>query len=312
MRVLIIASISLSLCLQGFGQKKSLISPIKPKPDRTETQDLNASDEDKVKKVIDDLFDAMRTSDGPLVSQLFESTATLSSVFVDQNGQTQYRTNPSSTFVEAIGKPKTDLWDEKIWEYNIRIDGPLAKAWTPYTFYLNKQLSHCGTNDFEFVKRNGQWKISRIIDTRRKTDCIQDPQIEINNLVDNWHKAAATANEQVFFGSMMKDAIYIGTDASERWTTMELKEWSKEYFKRESAWSFTPTSRNLSVDESGELAWFDELLDTWMGPCRSTGIVRKVNGKWKIAYYHLSIAVPNETVNDYIKLIQSRSLFRSK
>jgi hypothetical protein len=223
---------------------------------------------------------------------------------VDQYGQTQYRTNPIQGFIESIAKPKTDLYDEKIWEYKIHIDGPLAKAWTPYTFYLNDDLSHCGVNDFELIKRNGTWKISRIIDTRRKTECITDPQREINALMDNWHKAAATADETIFFGSMTADAIYIGTDASERWLRDELKEWSKEYFSRDSAWSFTPMSRNITFSEDYATAWLDELLDTWMGPCRSTAVLAKMDDGWKIKYYHLSIAVPNDAVNDYLKIIK--------
>ena len=51
------------------------------------------------------------------------------------------------------------------------------------------------------------------------------------------------------------------------------------------------------------MAWFDELLDTWMGDCRSSGIVQKVNGEWKIKYYHLAITVPNDVVDNYLKLI---------
>jgi ketosteroid isomerase-like protein len=121
--------------------------------------------------------------------------------------------------------------------------------------------------------------------------------------MDNWHQAAARADEKTFFSSMTPDAVYVGTDASERWLRDEMKEWSKEYFMRDSAWSFTPTSRNITLHENGDTAWFDELLDTWMGACRSTGIVEKVDDQWKIKYYHLSVAVPNDKINDYLSII---------
>jgi len=42
--------------------------------------------------------------------------------------------------------------------------------------------------------------------------CMKPPspshsRLEINLLLNNWHKAAASADEAVFFGSMSKDAI---------------------------------------------------------------------------------------------------------
>ena len=106
-----------------------------------------------------------------------------------------------------------------------------------------------------------------------------------------------------FFGSMTEDGIYIGTDASERWLRDELAEWSKKYFDRDVAWSFTPLSRTIRIGQGGEIGWFDELLDTWMGTCRSTGVVVLKDGVWKITHYQLSVAVPNEKIDQYRILI---------
>ena len=39
------------------------------------------------------------------------------------------------------------------------------------------------------------------------------------------------------------------------------------FLNREKVWDFKP-ERHIQVDEAGNLAWFDELLDTWMGTCR--------------------------------------------
>ena len=114
---------------------------------------------------------------------------------------------------------------------------------------------------------------------------------------------AAVADEDAFFGQMTPDAIYIGTDATERWKRDELREWSKKYFEGKSAWDFTPLSRNITVGETAQTAYFDELLDTWMGTCRSTGMLEKSDGGWKITYYHLSIAVPNDKLDGYRAII---------
>jgi hypothetical protein len=37
-----------------------------------------------------------------------------------------------------------------------------------YTFYLNGDESHTGTNSFQLVRTSEGWKIQYIIDTRRK------------------------------------------------------------------------------------------------------------------------------------------------
>lgn len=299
---------------QLTAQKKGIIlnrpkpTPAKPSvPTTTTSVDEEMTyEEQQVKKVIMDLFDGMRTANGYMVKQLFEPTATLASVSKSQLGNVQYQNGDINTFITAIGRPRTDVWDERVWSYDINIDGPLAKAWTPYSFYVNDQLSHCGVNDFELINKNGQWKISRIIDTRRKTGCITDPKTAINTLMDQWHNAAAIADEDVFFGSMTDDGIYIGTDASERWTRDEMKSLMMKYFQRDSAWDFKAKSRNISLSEDGNTAWFDELLDTWMGDCRSTGVVVKQGNEWKIKYYHLSIAVPNDVVDGYLKLLPTK------
>ncbi len=127
---------------------------------------------------------------------------------------------------------------------------------------------------------------------------------EINRLLDRWHLAATQAEEEIFFDfTMADDAIYIGTDASELWTKEEMKIWAKDIFQRETAWDFTVKSRNIYFSKNKKVAWFDEILDTWMGVCRGSGVLEKSKGKWKLKHYHLAIAVPNELVQEYLKLL---------
>jgi len=155
------------------------------------------------------------------------------------------------------------------------------------------------------IQVQGEWKISMITDTRRKVGCISESKqtMLIDSLVNQWHHAAAIADEDSFFGRMTPGCIYIGTDPTERWLRDELKEWSKEFFNRETAWAFKPLSRNITIGPGGQIAWFDELLDTWMGTCRSTGIMEQIDGEWMIIYYHLSVALPNDKLDGYRILI---------
>ncbi|HAW51743.1 MAG TPA: hypothetical protein DCX54_05350 [Flavobacteriales bacterium] len=122
--------------------------------------------------------------------------------------------------------------------------------------------------------------------------------------MDSWHNAAATADEDVFFGSMTENCIYLGTDETEKWTREELREWSKEYFDRESAWAFTAHDREIYFSEDGNTAWFDEKLDTWMGICRGSGVLTRTIEGWKLCHYNLALTVPNDRIKGIIELIK--------
>lgn len=125
---------------------------------------------------------------------------------------------------------------------------------------------------------------------------------QINTVLDSWHKAAAEADFESYFNQMTSEGVFLGTDATENWQNDEFKAFSKPYFDRGKAWSFSALERNIYVSQAGDFAWFDELLDTQMKICRGSGVLKKEKGKWKIAHYVLSIAVPNENVADLIQL----------
>lgn len=267
------------------------------------------SDEIKadVISVIQDMFDGMRKGDSTMVRAVFDPTARLQTTYLDKKGKPALQSEDISGFVAAVGTPHDEVWDERIWSYDVKIDGNLATVWTDYTFFLGEKMSHCGVNAFQLFFNGEDWRITQITDTRRKDNCqsaANSNETAIHQLLDNWHQAAAVADEEVFFNSMTADAIYLGTDASERWLRDELKEWSAKYFAKESAWAFKPHDRHIYFTNDNSTAWFDEKLDTWMGDCRGSGVVQKTPEGWKIKHYNLAVAVPNETINGYIELLK--------
>ncbi|GMN10354.1 nuclear transport factor 2 family protein [Croceitalea sp. MTPC9] len=124
----------------------------------------------------------------------------------------------------------------------------------------------------------------------------------ISSVLDAWHKAAADADFETYFDNMTKDGVFLGTDATENWQNQEFKDFSKPYFDKGKAWSFTAVERNIYINKAKDFAWFDELLDTQMKLCRGSGVLQKVDDTWKIAHYVLSIAVPNENVAELISI----------
>jgi ketosteroid isomerase-like protein len=124
----------------------------------------------------------------------------------------------------------------------------------------------------------------------------------INATLDLWHKAAAEARFKPYFDLMTNDAVFIGTDATENWQLDAFKTFAKPFFDKGKAWNFTAVQRNIYLNDSKDFAWFDELLDTDMKLCRGSGVLKKVNGQWRIAHYVLSMTIPNDNIDEVIKL----------
>jgi len=121
---------------------------------------------------------------------------------------------------------------------------------------------------------------------------------QVNAFIDEWHDDAAHARPR-FFDKMAPGAIYIGTDKTERWTRDELKAWSKKYFERPSAWAFKPIKRHVAFSADRQFIWFDEQLDTQMGVCQASGVMQRTANGLQILHYQLSLAVPNELVDQF-------------
>ena len=263
------------------------------------------SQEQEVKEVIEKMFSSMYARDTAALRECFIPAAQLITYSYDAKGNSRVKADAISHFISGITSVGEAEIEERLTGWQCLIDEGMASVWTPYEFYFENNFSHCGVNSFQLMNVQGRWKITQISDTRRRSDCVTDQMnvMLIDSMINQWHHAAAIADEKTFFGSMTEDGIYIGTDATERWLRDELAAWSKKYFDRETAWSFIPLSRNVTIGPGGQIAWFDELLDTWMGVCRSTGIVVKTDEGWKIRHYQLSITVPNEKIDVFKKLI---------
>ncbi|MFD0977038.1 nuclear transport factor 2 family protein [Salinimicrobium gaetbulicola] len=130
-----------------------------------------------------------------------------------------------------------------------------------------------------------------------------DTKEKINTVLENWHDAASRADYDDYFNIMADESTFIGTDPTENWEKGEFAEWSKPYFDKGKAWSFSTLERNIFLKQDCEIAWFDELLETHMGICRGSGVMTYEEGEWKVKHYVLSIEIPNENV-DEITLIK--------
>jgi hypothetical protein len=124
----------------------------------------------------------------------------------------------------------------------------------------------------------------------------------INSNVDAWHLAASKADFKSYFDLMTSNGVFIGTDPTENWQNQAFKDFSKPFFDKGKAWSFTSLERNIYFSKDNQTAWFDELLNTQMKICRGSGTLLKQNDTWKIAHYVLSMTIPNDNTKDIVKI----------
>ena len=129
------------------------------------------SAEDSIKTVINNMFTGMRNADTGLLKSTFSDSIIFQSMGKNKEGKIVVRSEDPAGFIDFISKETPGAADEQISFETIKIDGPLAIAWTPYKFYYKGKFSHCGVNSFQLVRFNGAWKIQYIIDTRRKEGC---------------------------------------------------------------------------------------------------------------------------------------------
>jgi hypothetical protein len=129
--------------------------------------------ESDIKKVINNLFNSMRASDPQSLLTSFHEGASLKSILKDSTGKTLVKDESISDFAASVSRLPKGYADERILFDAIKIDGDLAFVWTPYDLYFNGKFIHCGVDAFVLLKLNDQWKISSLIDTRRKQGCNQ-------------------------------------------------------------------------------------------------------------------------------------------
>ncbi|MCC3862084.1 nuclear transport factor 2 family protein [Pseudemcibacter aquimaris] len=124
-------------------------------------------------------------------------------------------------------------------------------------------------------------------------------------VLDDFHDAASKADKDRYLGHFTEDGVFLGTDEWERWP---LKPDFTDYVDMRFAnggWSYHSEKKNINFSKDGTVAWFDEtsISNRNDGRFRGSGVLEKVDGKWKIAHYVLSYLVYNEIGGEVGKVI---------
>jgi hypothetical protein len=128
----------------------------------------------------------------------------------------------------------------------------------------------------------------------------------IDAALDDFHDAAARADEERYFTHFAPDGVFLGTDVTERWNVAAFRTYAHPYFARGKAWTFRGIRRHVTI--RGDLAWFDEDLETQnLGPARGSGVLSLRGGRWLIEQYVLSITIPNDRFRAVRDLLEKQA-----
>ena len=129
----------------------------------------------------------------------------------------------------------------------------------------------------------------------------------VASVLDDWHAAAAEADERRYFSHFAPEAIFLGTDATERWSVEQFRSYAHPHFSQGRGWTYRPSDRHVMLSDDGSLAWFDEQLHSEKyGKLRGTGVLRKVGADWKLLHYSMTFTIPNEATAEVVPLILDR------
>jgi hypothetical protein len=135
-----------------------------------------------------------------------------------------------------------------------------------------------------------------------------DAKAQVDAVLTSLHTAASEADGERYFGLFADGAVFMGTDASERWSVDEFKAFAEPYFSQGRGWTYEMTERHISLSADGNTAWFDEMLwNESYGTCRGSGVLIRSTDGWRIAQYNLSIPIPNDLAREITALIKEAS-----
>ena len=128
-----------------------------------------SSARDSVLATVQQAFDLMRSRDTAAMRQLFDSTARLIGI---RDTTTTTRPRTVSQFLASVASTPADrASDERMFDPEVRIDGPVAQVWTYYTFRSGTTFTHCGTDAVSLIRIGGAWKIVNFIWNVRRERC---------------------------------------------------------------------------------------------------------------------------------------------
>lgn len=133
------------------------------------------------------------------------------------------------------------------------------------------------------------------------------PEEDISAVLDQLHAAAAKADGPAYFALYTPDAVFLGTDVTERWTIPAFRAYAQPFFAKGRGWTYAARERQVTIApvDCRCVAWFDEVLDSKSyGTARGTGTLLLTPQGWRVSQYALTFPIPNDVADEVIARIR--------
>lgn len=128
-----------------------------------------ADDRQAVLATIDGLFAAMLARDGAAVTALVEPQGIVTAITVAPDGN-RIAISPWADFAARLAQAPGPI-RERMFAPEVRVHGDIAMIWSRYDLSIGDTFSHCGTDLFDLIRRDGRWRLLNATFTRERTGC---------------------------------------------------------------------------------------------------------------------------------------------
>lgn len=132
------------------------------------SQDSEATDDQKIKKVINQFFESLEKKDSTLMKNITMTGGQVWRIHGDGSPDKFDMRLIKDDILKLHTLPPVK---EIAIDFEIEVHNNIASAWVPYEFWVNNEFSHCGIDAFTLFKVNSSWKIVSVAYSIEKGNC---------------------------------------------------------------------------------------------------------------------------------------------
>ena len=135
-----------------------------------EAQPTDADDRVAVMAAVERVFAAINNNDVAALRQIAIPEGMNISLRYQPDGSSTLRVKSNAQDAADTSTEKRKF-TEKYWNPTVLIHNGIAIFWAPYSFDIDGKRSHCGVDQFDFIKVNGEWKLASSMWTVEPDGC---------------------------------------------------------------------------------------------------------------------------------------------
>jgi len=132
-----------------------------------------SEDRAAVVDMVQAFFDAMTARDAVAMKSLLTSDGIFFGYQEGPDGLV-VMTPTHEAYADGLAEPGPKLI-ERFWDPTVLLHGRMAAVWTPYDLFIDGEFSHCGIDNFNFLKTDDGWKITGIVFSMERDNCPESP-----------------------------------------------------------------------------------------------------------------------------------------